>query len=151
MIGTRLIVVTFVASVAISPLARQALAQGGPLSPSSSGDLTTGAVPPVNGIGNPQPFMRTTFECEPRIPIHSVPLVIDTSGSYYLTRNMTNSAGDGISVFANDVTIDLNGFTLRGQVGTGVGILVPLPQSNITIKTAPYETGRWTELKRFRR
>ena len=88
----------------------------------------------MNGIGNPQPFMRTTFECEPRIPIHSVPLVIDTSGSYYLTRNMTNSAGDGISVFANDVTIDLNGFTLRGQVGTGVGILVPLPQSNITIK-----------------
>ncbi len=30
MIGTRLTVVTFVASVAISPLARQALAQGGP-------------------------------------------------------------------------------------------------------------------------
>ncbi len=30
MIGTRLIVVTFVASVAISPLARQVLAQGGP-------------------------------------------------------------------------------------------------------------------------
>jgi len=132
--GIRFIIVTFAASIAISPLVRQVQAQGGPLDPSMTGDPTTGNIPPVNGSGEPQPFMRTVFECEPRIPIHNVPFVIDTSGSYYLTRHMTNITGDGISVFADDVTIDLNGFALRGQVGTGVGILAPLPQSNITIK-----------------
>jgi parallel beta-helix repeat protein len=42
---------------------------------------------------------------------------ISESGSYYVTQNLTTT-GTCITVAANDVTIDLNGFTLTGDGGT---------------------------------
>jgi hypothetical protein len=57
---------------------------------------------------------------EPRTPIpggiFTGLFAISRSGSYYLTGNRTNTATGsyGILVNANDVTIDLNGFTLSG-------------------------------------
>lgn len=48
-------------------------------------------------------------------------ITISLPGSYYLTNNkLISSAGaHGISVFARDVTIDLNGFALQCGSGTG--------------------------------
>jgi parallel beta-helix repeat protein len=68
--------------------------------------------------------MKTLEQIEPRTPISSADYVIFNSGSYYLTSNLTGVAlQNGITVNADDVTIDLNGFTLIGSGATsGHGI-----------------------------
>jgi parallel beta-helix repeat protein len=51
------------------------------------------------------------------------PYVITTSGSYRLTGNLTvsSTSADAIDVNANDVTIDLNGFSIIGPGGSTSG------------------------------
>ncbi len=78
----------------------------------------------------PGPTMKTLDEVEPRIAIQSLAgtadamYVINESGSYYLAGDVTVAAGKaGIMVEANDVTIDLMGYSLIGPgTGTGSGI-----------------------------
>ena len=53
--------------------------------------------------------------------ITSIPFPITQSGFYYLTGNLSCPSGSGITVTANDVTIDLMGFTLSGTSG-GTGV-----------------------------
>ncbi len=61
---------------------------------------------------------------DPRTAIDSLPYVINHPGSYVLTADLEGTAGsDGILVNSMDVTIDLNGFTLRGVPGSLNGIL----------------------------
>jgi len=80
--------------------------------------------------GAPVPMMKTLQQIEPRTPISSLPLVITNSGSYYLTGNLTGISGtNGVTVRANNVTIDLNGFTLSGVNGSADGINVGNPGS----------------------
>ncbi len=52
------------------------------------------------------------------------PYTISAPGSYRLTGNLNNvpSGSDGIDVTADNVTIDLNGFAIIGQSGSGNGI-----------------------------
>jgi len=69
---------------------------------------------------------------EKRTPISSLPYTITASGSYYLTQNRTAS-GNGIVVNADNVTIDLNGFTITGD-GTGDCINIINYVSNVEIK-----------------
>lgn len=67
--------------------------------------------------------------------ITSVPYTIDQPGFYYLTNNLT-STGRGITIDANDVTLDLLGFTLAGPgktSGTGEGIYIDC-QSNVEVR-----------------
>lgn len=65
------------------------------------------------------PTMKPLDQVEPRIPIDRLPYVISISGSYYLTESLVGVAGEvGILVRARRVTIDLNGFELRGAAGT---------------------------------
>ncbi|MCH9033426.1 MAG: right-handed parallel beta-helix repeat-containing protein [Planctomycetes bacterium] len=91
-----------------------------------AGDLT----PPGGAIG---PTMKTLTEVEPRTAIATadMPKTISSPGSYYLVEDIT-TAGNGITITSDEVTIDLNGFSLVG--GTGAGISVPDPHKNITIK-----------------
>lgn len=70
--------------------------------------------------GPPAPTMKTLDQIEPRTPISTAGMSISAPGSYYLT---TNLVGSGISIFADNVTIDLNGFAILGA-GAGNGILV---------------------------
>lgn len=74
---------------------------------------------------------KTLGEVEPRIPINSVNTPgdalnlfrISQPGTYYLTGNIDGVASrGGILVAAADVTIDLNGFALRGVPGARGGI-----------------------------
>jgi hypothetical protein len=79
----------------------------------------------------PGPPGSTLPQVEPRSPIPPVgwngtfPIVIDQPGSYFLTRNLTTGGAGaiGISITANEVSLDLNGFTLDGLDTSGVGIL----------------------------
>lgn len=77
----------------------------------------------------PGPTMKTLDEVEPRIPIpgSDTPVgtfTINESGSYYLTGNR-HCNSDGITVDANDVTIDLMGYTLTGSApGSVIGVRI---------------------------
>jgi hypothetical protein len=63
-------------------------------------------------------------------PISSLPHTISSPGSYYLTGNLTGVSGqDGITIAANDVTLDLRGFTLAGVPGSVDGIVSQQPTS----------------------
>jgi len=79
------------------------IAEAGPLEP-----------PP----GPAAPTMKTLSEVEARTPIHQsdLPLTISVNGAYYLAENLhANQNGvDMITVTANYVSIDLNGFTIDG-------------------------------------
>src|SRR5713101_4560299 len=76
--------------------------------------------------GAPAPTMKSLDQIEPRTPISSLPVFIGQSGSYYLTGSFDLSSGDGIFISANNVTIDLNGFTIRSfdPTSTSVGIRI---------------------------
>lgn len=85
------------------------LAVGGPLEP------PTGAITPTDAtLLNDQG--------------QSYPIVITEPGLYRLTSDLTPGTGRAILVAANDVTLDLNGFTIRGN-GSGDGVRVVFPES----------------------
>jgi len=50
-----------------------------------------------------------------KIPISSLPYSITESGSYYLTTTIDAGTDTGISIASNNVSIDLNGYTLLGD------------------------------------
>ena len=98
--------------------------------------------------GPPGPMMKTLGQIEPRTPISTLPFTIAESGSYYLTKNLTGAAAtDGLIVQADNVAVDLNGFTLAGAPNSKSGILVsvatipepPLtePEQLVTMLFAP--------------
>jgi hypothetical protein len=87
--------------------------------PSEAGDL------------NPPGAPESTTGPEPRTAVNSdnTPGDLDSlyriaqPGSYYLTSDVTGQSGKhGIEIAASDVTLDLNGFTLRGVAGSLNGI-----------------------------
>jgi hypothetical protein len=69
--------------------------------------------------------MKTLVQIEPRAPISSTPFIITQPGSYYLTTNIivTGVDDDAIDIDTNNVTLDLNGFTISSTVGyVGIGV-----------------------------
>ncbi len=73
--------------------------------------------------GVPATMMKTLDQVEARIPlVDGSPgvsigvygtITISQPGSYYLTENLTVPTGNGITINASDVSLDLNGFTIR--------------------------------------
>jgi len=77
-----------------------------------------------------------TIDCT---AITSLPYVITSQGVYCLTGNLSTSStsGDGITINANNVTIDLNGYKLGGLGAgdaTGAAGISAYQRKNITIK-----------------
>ena len=88
--------------------------------------------------GAPAPTMRTLDQLdaklEKRTPISSLPFAIMNSGSYYLTTNLTQSgSADGISIQADNVSLDLNGFSLISGGEGGTAIINPSSHFNLHI------------------
>ena len=87
----------------------------------------------LNPTAGPAASMKPLDKVEPRIAIsaENTPgdsyylYVIRNPGSYYLTENVMSNRG-GIQIWADDVTIDMMGFTLAGNGTTtydGIGLL----------------------------
>jgi len=85
----------------------------------------------------PGPTMKTLAEIEPGTPISSVPYTIAESGSYYLCANAqtTSNMFSGITIYADNVTLDLKGFSLIGDGTAGLhGVFIEGNRKNITIR-----------------
>jgi parallel beta-helix repeat protein len=86
----------------------------------------------LNPPGPPGPTMLSLSQIEPRTPVDAVhtpgnfntEFLINQPGSYYLTTNIVCTNGTGIEITANDVTLDLSGFSLTGTSSAfdGIGI-----------------------------
>ncbi|MDB6125339.1 MAG: hypothetical protein JWQ71_4332 [Pedosphaera sp.] len=86
----------------------------------------------------PAPSMKTLDQIEPRTPISSLPFSASTSGSYYVTTNLISAVvQSGIIIGADNVTIDLNGFTVDGGFNKtnifGFGITSGSSRTNIYV------------------
>lgn len=102
---------------------------------------------------------KTLNDVEPRIAINSVNTpggasaavhLINQPGSYYLSGNITAAAGkSAILITANNVTIDLNGFTINGVTGTTQALIQITgdaanagdPRGNVAIKSGTVRGG----------
>ncbi len=75
---------------------------------------------------------------EPRSAITNLPYTISQGGSYYLGASLTTT-GNGITITADNVTLDLMGFSLTGDGGAAdVGIHVSgtsgTPRRNVAVR-----------------
>jgi len=93
--------------------------------------------------GAPAPTMKTLAQVEPRVPISSAPFTISQPGSYYLTTNLTVSGGNAITIAANGVTLDLNGFTISSTTNpaSGTAVLIASGLRNIAIQNGHIQGG----------
>jgi hypothetical protein len=71
--------------------------------------------------------MKSLDQIEARTAITGAgAVVISQAGSYYLTRNITVSSGDAITIGANNVTLDLNGFAISSTAPSATGRAIVL-------------------------
>lgn len=95
---------------------------------------------PLTPPGAPGPGMKSLTEIdaklERRIPLSAAPATISTPGSYYLTGSFTVPSGTALIITADDVTLDLNGFTIGSSAASpgGFAILLNGALSNVTIR-----------------
>jgi parallel beta-helix repeat protein len=98
---------------------------------------------PLTPPGAPSSTGKTLTEVEPRIAVNATNTPGDADsifritlpGSYYLTGNVTGAAGfHGVEIQTNDVTLDLNGFSLLGVSGSLNGVNMPNFAVNVVIR-----------------
>ncbi|WP_367870516.1 hypothetical protein [Luteolibacter sp. Populi] len=103
--------------------------------------------------GPPVPSMRTLDQIESRRPLvagttgvaiaPAGTITISQGGSYYLTGNLAVTTGNGIAIAADDVTLDLNGFSISSASAssTGTAILLSGSRSRIGISNGHVRSG----------
>lgn len=98
---------------------------------------------PLSPTAAPAPTMKTLQQIEPRTPVDaahtgsggSAQFLITQPGSYYLTTNIISTGGQhGINISANNVSLDLNGFSMVGTSNSYDGIYIHSGYQNITVR-----------------
>jgi hypothetical protein len=90
--------------------------------------------------GAPAPTMKTLDQIEARKPLGSPntvttsTIVIDQPGSYVLVGPITVASGDGITITADNVTLDLNGFTIASTASPRAGSGVNATGKSIVVR-----------------
>jgi hypothetical protein len=69
----------------------------------------------------------------PGTPI-AAPTTISVPGHYYLTRNLSVSGSSALTIDADDVTLDLGGFTISGTDGVSTSGISVLVRERVTIR-----------------
>src|SRR5258707_11700836 len=84
--------------------------------------------------GPPGAAMKSLAQVEPGTAISILPFTITNSGSYYLAGSLSGTSGQsGINVQADNVTLDMNGFTLTGAAGAFHGIGVAAGKQGLVV------------------
>ncbi len=79
-------------------------------------------------------FISTAHATSTGTAINSIPYTINTPGMYHLAGNIIQITHSDIIVISSDnVTLDLNGFTIQGT-GSGAGVEITDLNSNIEIR-----------------
>jgi hypothetical protein len=92
--------------------------------------------------GAPAATMKSLAQIEPRLPISSAPFTISAPGSYYLTTNLTVSSANAITISANNVTLDLGGFTIASTAPAASGAAIFLGTvTNVAIHNGYISSG----------
>ncbi|MEM9479150.1 MAG: hypothetical protein AAGA58_05735 [Verrucomicrobiota bacterium] len=105
--------------------------------------LSQGELNPTNA---PSAGMRTLHQLEPRTPLSqqtgAASITISQSGSYYLTEDLI-FMNNGIVISADNVTVDLNGFTieLENFANTGTAIDIQTGVNNVTVRNGHISKG----------
>ena len=70
------------------------------------------------------------------IPAQAATYTISAPGNYVLTGNVTVPSGNGINISANDVTLDLNGFSVTTTAASpsGAGITILMGVTGIKVR-----------------
>lgn len=127
----------------LAALALTLPAAAGPLDPPAGPVTPTGAT--VQQIKDAVDAARadvSALRVDPRIDVNALPSIstglhgISAPGSYVLTANITAGGSEftGIFITADNVTIDLNGFTISGDGASGYGIVLSNTRRNVTIR-----------------
>lgn len=93
---------------------------------------------PLAPPGAPAPTMKSLAQVEPRTIITAIPYTITQPGSYYLATNLS-STGHGLIIRADYVTVDMMGFSLSGDRGSGdYGVWIDgaagVPHRNVVVR-----------------
>lgn len=96
------------------------------------------AADPMAPPGPPGPVFKNLGEIEPRAALGgqqaASPILIDSPGSYYLTGPVTAVPGHpAISINADQVLLDLNGFTVTGDANSEDGHGIHVSGRQVTI------------------
>ena len=94
--------------------------------------------------GPPAPTMKSLAQIEPRTAITNTGAVtLWQPGSYYLSTNITVSSGDAITIAANDVTLDLRGFTISSTAASAAGTAIVMSggYTNVAIYNGHINSG----------
>ncbi len=96
-------------------------------------NLISNAQPTIADVKEDTTAILAASSGETRTPIATVPFTISSSGSYFLTANLTVASGDAITITADDVTLDLNGFTIRSTAANAIGTGIAVNSSRVTV------------------
>jgi len=113
------------------------------LSPQLSTAFAQGSLTPP---GAPAPTMKSLDQVEPRTAITTLPASINQSGSYYLTRSFEQAfTSDAVTITTNNVTLDLEGFTIHQTGGASVITGIRIENAvNVTVKNVTVRNGTVT-------